>query len=258
MVSKNSSYYTIDLNSPLPRYYQIQQNILELIEANRLRAGDALPSERELSDMYAVNRMTLRQAVNELCNQGVLRRLHGVGTFVTEKNIGTPFMPAVTGFSERFRSAGRKPASRMIILEVVPASPLVAERLNLAAEVPVISLVRLRLVDDEPLMLEKSFLPYQSYPDLLEEDFSVQSLYGVLAERYGAHILETEQTLEPTLLTPEEAERFNLKSGLPAMLVSVTAYSTDHQPVEFSKSVIRGDRCRYYFSVDTRIPIMSR
>lgn len=258
MASRNSSYFTIDLNSPLPRYYQIQQNIIELIEANLLRAGDALPSERELSEIYAVNRMTLRQAVNELCNQGVLRRQHGVGTFVTEKNIGTPFIPAVTGFSERFRSAGRKPASRVITLEVVPASPLVAERLNLGAEVPVISLVRLRLVDDEPLMLEKSFLPYQSYPDLVEEDFSVQSLYGVLAQRYGAPVLETEQTLEPTLLTPEEGELFNLKSGLPAMLVSITAYSSNHQPVEFSKSVIRGDRCRYYFSVDTRIPIMSR
>jgi GntR family transcriptional regulator len=258
MTSKNNGYFTIDLNSPLPRYYQIQQNIIELIEANLLRAGDALPSERELSDMYAVNRMTLRQAVNELCNQGVLRRLHGVGTFVTEKNIGTPFMPAVTGFSERFRSAGRKPTSRVIALEVVPASPLVAERLNLETESQVISLIRLRLIDDEPLMLEKSFLPYQAYPDLLEEDFSLQSLYSVLAQGYGIHIVEAEQTLEPTLLTPDEGELFNLKSGLPAMLVSITAYSNNHQPVEFSKSVIRGDRCRYYFAVDTRNPIFLR
>lgn len=258
MATKNGSYFTIDLNSPVPRYYQIQQNIIELIEANLLRAGDALPSERELSEMYTVNRMTLRQAITELRNQGVLRRVHGVGTFVTEKNIGTPFIPAVTGFSERFRSAGRKPTSRVITLEVVPASPLVAERLSLESEVEVISLIRLRLVDDVPLMLEKSFLPYQSYPDLLDEDFSVQSLYAALAQRYGAHILETEQTLEPTLLTPEEGELFNLKNGLPAMLASITAYSTNHQPVEFSKSVIRGDRCRYYFTVDTQIPIMSR
>ena len=63
MTPKNNGYFTIDLKSPVPRYYQIQQNITELIEANLLRAGDSLPSERELSELYAVNRMTLRQAI---------------------------------------------------------------------------------------------------------------------------------------------------------------------------------------------------
>ncbi len=257
-MSQKFSYFRIDQNSPIPLYYQIQQNITELIETNVVRAGDPLPSERELSELYAVNRMTLRQAITELCNQGVLRRVRGVGTFVTEKNIGTPFIPAVTGFSERFRNAGHKPTSRVITLEIIPASPLVAQRLRLEEKALVISLVRLRLLDDEPLMLEKSFLPHESYPDLIEQDFSVQSLYDVLAQRYGVHILETEQTLEPTLLKTQEAELFNLKSGLPAMLVSITAYARDHQPIEFSKSVIRGDRCRYYFTVDTSISILSR
>lgn len=131
--------------------------------------------------------MTLRQAVNELCTQGILRRVRGVGTFVTEKNMGTPFVPAVTGFSERFRNSGHKPASRVITLEVILASPLVAQRLQLAENDQVISLVRLRLLDDEPLMLEKSFLSYKAYPDLIEQDFSVQSLYNVLAQHYGVH-----------------------------------------------------------------------
>jgi GntR family transcriptional regulator len=92
----------------------------------------------------------------------------------------------------------------------------------------------------------------------MREAFNVQSLYDVLAKRYGVHIVETEQTLEPTLLTPEEGELFKLKSGHPAMLVYIAAYSTDRQPVEFSKSVIRGDRCRYYFAVNTQSPIFVR
>lgn len=231
---------------------------MELIESNVLRAGDSLPSERELSEMYSVNRMTVRQAITGLCNQNTLRRVHGVGTFVTEKKTGEPFFPAVMGFSERFRSAGRKPTSRVITMEVVPASPFVAERLRLETKTPVISLIRLRLIDDEPLMLEKSFLPYETFPDLLEDDFNVQSLYAALAERYNIHIYETEQTLEPTLLTKEEGNLFNLKSGLAAMLVSVTAYAFNRLPVEFSKSVIRGDQCRYYFTVNTHSPIISR
>lgn len=255
---ENNRYFAIDLNSPLPRYYQIQQNILDLIQSNVLRAGDALPPERELSESYGVNRMTVRQAITELSSQGVLRRLHGVGTFVTEKNGITPFVPAVKGFSERFRSAGMKPASRVIALEVVQADPGVAERLALKAKDQVILLKRLRLVNDEPLMIEKSYLPYKQYPRLLEHDFSSQSLYDVLSKQYGAYVVETEQTLEPTLLTPEESEYFSLKNGQPAMLVHINAFTEGRKPVEFSKSVIRGDRCRYYFSVNTQSPMIFR
>jgi GntR family transcriptional regulator len=258
MSSNHHAYFTIDLNSPLPRYYQIKQNITELIQNNLLRAGDALPSERELSELYSVNRMTVRQAITELTTQGVLRRLHGVGTFVTEKTIIAPIIPAVTGFSERIRKAGMKPASRVIALELIPGSPVITERLGLESKAPLLSLKRLRLIDDEPLMIETSYLSYTAFPDLLDEDFSVQSLYDLLAARYHSPVIETDHTLEPTLLTPDESPYFELKSGQPAMLVHVVAYTTNRQPVEFCKSVIRGDRCRYYFTANTQSPMIAR
>jgi GntR family transcriptional regulator len=255
---EETRYFAIDLNSPVPRYYQIQQNILDLIQSNVLRAGDALPSERELSETFGVSRMTVRQAITELTTQGVLRRLHGVGTFVAETTGITPLSPATIGFSERIRSAGMKPTSRVITLEVGQATPVIAARLLVEPKAPVIFLKRLRLVDDEPLMVEKSYLPYHKYPELIDRDFGAQSLYDVLDRHYQAHIVETEQTLEPTLLTPEESEYFGLKTGQPAMLVHITAYTDNHQPVEFCKSVIRGDRCRYYFTVNTEVPMIFR
>ncbi len=258
MTTHNNAYFTIDLHSPLPRYYQIKQNITDLIQNNLLRAGDALPSERELGELYHVNRMTVRQAITELTNQGVLRRLHGVGTFVTEKTIIAPIVPAVTGFSERIRRAGMKPTSRVIALELIPGSPVITERLKLAPKAPLISLKRLRLINDEPLMLETSYLSYTAFPELMDEDFSTQSLYDLLAQRYEAPIVETDHTLEPTLLTPDESAYFDLKSGHPAMLVHVVAYTTNRQPVEFCKSVIRGDRCRYYFTANTQSPMIVR
>jgi GntR family transcriptional regulator len=257
-VSEVSRHFTIDLNSPLPRYYQIQQNILDLIDSNVLRAGDALPSERGLSEAFGVSRMTVRQAISKLSTQGVLRRLHGVGTFVTEASAIMPLSPAVTGFSERIRSAGMTPASQVITLEVIPATPVVAERLVIEPNSPVIFLKRLRLVNDEPLMVEKSYLSHQKYSQLLDHDFSRQSLYDVLGKQYQIHILETEETLEPTLLNPEESRYFGLKAGQPAMLVQITAYTDNHQPVEFCKSVIRGDQCRYFFRVNTPSPMMLR
>jgi GntR family transcriptional regulator len=257
-MSENSVYFAIDLNSRLPRYYQIKQNIADLIQANLLRAGDTLPSERELSEQYGVNRMTVRQAISDLVNAGLLRRQHGKGTFIADKSAFHPLIPAVTGFSERALSAGLRPTSRVLSQEIIPASPVVAERLCIEHKAPVILLKRLRLVDNEPLMIEKSYLPHHAFPDLLDEDFNVQSLYTVLVKRYAAHIIETEQTLEPTLLTADESQYFNLKAGQPAMLVHVVAYTHQHRPVEFSKAIIRGDRCRYYFTVNTQSPVITR
>ncbi|MEZ4671736.1 MAG: GntR family transcriptional regulator [Anaerolineae bacterium] len=239
----------------MPRYYQIKQNLIDLIQSNLLRAGDALPSERELGELYNVNRMTVRQAITELTTQGVLRRLHGVGTFVTERTIIAPIVPAIIGFSERTRNAGQKPTSRVLSLELVPGSPFITEKLELDQKAPLILLRRLRLIDDEPLMIESSYLSYTAFPDLMEEDFNQQSLYYLLAARYNTPIIETDHTFEPTLLTPEESGYFDLKGGQPAMLVHMVAYTTNRQPTEFCKSVIRGDRCRYYFTANTQSPM---
>jgi GntR family transcriptional regulator len=258
MTPDNSSYFTIDLQSQLPRYYQIKHNIISLIDNNFLRAGDALPSERELGELYRVSRMTVRQAINELASEGVLNRLQGVGTFVTEKNIVAPIVPAVIGFSERIRKAGMKPTSRVLALELIPGTPVITERLQLEPKMPLICLKRLRLIDDEPLMIETSYLSYTSFPELMEIDFSVNSLYDLLATRYSSPVVETDHTLEPTLLTHDESTHFDLKSGQPAMLVHVVAYTTSHKPLEFCKSVIRGDRCRYYFKATTHSAMIQR
>jgi GntR family transcriptional regulator, N-acetylglucosamine utilization regulator len=257
-VPENSHYFKIDLNNPLPIYHQIQENVLDLIRSDVLRAGDALPAERELSEAYGVSRMTVRQAITALASRGVLRRLHGVGTFVTEKQDVFSLAPTASGFSERIRSVGMTPTSRVIALEIIQATPSIAKRLALEPNAPVIFLRRLRMVNDEPLMVEKSYLSQEKYPELVDHDFGHESLYSVLAEHYTANILETEQTLEPTLLTPQEGEYFGLIGRHPAMLVHITAYTEGHQPVEFCKSVIRGDRCRYYFTVNTQTPIIFR
>ena len=257
-MTENSRYFKIDTASPLPIYYQIQENILDLIQSDVLSAGDALPPERELSEAYGVSRMTVRQAITELASQGILRRSHGVGTFVMEKKETFSLAPTASGFSERIRSVGMTPTSQVISLEIIQATSSIAKRLALEPNAPVIFLRRLRLVNDEPLMVEKSYLAHEKYPELLDHDFSRESLYGVLAEHYNAHIVETEQTLEPTLLTPQEGEYFGLRGKQPAMLVHITAYTEGHQPAEFCKAVIRGDRCRYYFTVNTQTPIIFR
>jgi len=252
-----SEYFSIDKSSSLPIYYLIQQNLVELIDLGLLKADDSLPSERDLSQYYGVTRMTVRQAIDTLVQKGLVYKQHGVGTFISEQKPVKDFVPTVMGFSSRMREAGLSPSSQLIDRTVITPTPLIAHRLQIPQQSQVIALKRLRMVNDEALMVETSYLPYEQYPAVMTADLAGQSLYKFLEEQYQVSVDEAEQTLEPTLMSDGEAALFGMEAAQPAMLVRVLAFSAERRPIEFSKSVVRGDRCRYYFRVTTQKPIIS-
>ncbi len=254
-MSISLNHFRFSVSSQQALYQQIQENIIALIESGLLKTGDALPAERQLSEAYGVTRMTLRRAVDELVQKGVLERRQGAGTFVTANHSVQSFTPTVTGFSQRMREAGMRPTSRLLHRAVIKPDPLVAARLTLKASDEVVMLKRLRLVNDEPLMIETSYLSYALFPRLMQIDLENESLYRVLQDEYGMRVVKAEHTLEPTLLNTYEAHHLGLEINQPAMLVRVVGYSVDHIPIEISKAIVRGDRCRYYFRVETQMPV---
>lgn len=251
-------YFRINPNtSNAPLYQQIHDNLLELIDNNLLQSGDSLPSERVLSECYKVNRMTVRQAIDSLVQKGLLIKKQGAGTFVGEKKAVPSFTPSVIGFSQRIRESGGTPSSQVLGRELLKPDAILSHRLQLQPDEQVIMIKRLRLVNNDPLMIETSYLSHALFPRLLTEKIENQSLYRLLEDIYGMSIVEAEHTLEPTLPNAFEARQLGVELNQPAMLVRVTAYSVDHIPIEFSKSVIRGDRSRYYLRVNTRKPIIT-
>jgi GntR family transcriptional regulator len=239
--------FHIDPNSPVPRYYQIRENLIELIRSGELAPGELIPSERELSEHYSVNRLTVRQAVTELVHEGLLRRQQGVGTFVQEQKI-THDMPGLMGFTERMRNAGYTPDSKIISLSRQTAPRSAAQMLSITLDSLVIKIVRLRLVDGEPMMIETCYLRDDCAPDLEIEHFEEsQSLYALLANRYGIQLVEADEVLEPVILTSYEAELLATEPGRPAMLIEGVVYSSNREPIEFTKTLVRGDKSRFYF-----------
>jgi GntR family transcriptional regulator len=194
----------------------------------------------------------VRQAMKELVSEGMLYRQRGVGTFIANPKL-TQIMGRVTGFSERVQEVGRKPSSQEISLEIVPASTRVARSLNLEPDTPLIKLIRLRCADVEPIMLETAFLPQARFPDLIEVDFSDGSLYRVLAEKFNCRIVEADETLEPVIMTDYEVEVLEAEPGTPGLLIETVAYDQNGIAVEFGKSVVRGDKSRFYFRIKTHI-----
>ena len=250
-------HFQIDTSKTTPLYHQIQENIIELIDLNLLNAGDSLPSEREMSHYYDVTRMTVRQAIEGLSQKGFVERQHGVGTFIRDKQVVRPFVPTLMGFSQRMREAGIEPTSGVLERTRVQPTPIIAHRLRLDADDSVIVIRRLRLANQEPLMIETSYLSYRHFAPLMNVDLESQSLYQAIETLTGHTLREAEHTLEPTLVDTQEASILGVQVGQPAMLVRVLAYSNQRFPIEYSKSVVRGDRCRYYLRVHTQQPILT-
>lgn len=242
----DSTIFQIDTESDVPLHHQVKESLREAIEDRALEPEDMLPSERELSKLYGVSRPTVRQAVHELVQEGLLRRVAGIGTFVGKPKVVQVF-PTVLGFSARMRQDGHATISRVLRQQKEQASPSVARRLHIPEGTPVMRLARLRIVDNEPLMIETSFLPLKRFPDLLNDDFTIRSLYDVISARYGVTVSELDQTLEPVLMTEYEASLLESSAGSPAMLLEVIAYDAQDDPFELSKAIVRGDKCQYYF-----------
>lgn len=232
------------LASYIPLYVQIAEALTEQIEAGSLPPGTRLPSERELSREFGVNRMTLRQALDMLEYQGLLVRRQGDGTYVAQPRIeraAGQFVP----FSKVMRQRGYMPSAQVVMLERRRAEVVVAKQLQIPVGASVYYSHRLRFLNQEPVMLEKFFLPLARFPDLERFDLQTRSLYEVMETEYGITVSRAQQSLEPVTATEYEAKLLGIKPYAPLMLERRLTFATMGQPVELSKDLYRGDRFRF-------------
>src|SRR5829696_7790201 len=107
-------------SGPLPRYYQLKEIIRERIRSGEWATGSPIPSERELCEQYGISRMTARQSITELVNEGYLYREQGKGTFVAQPKI-TQHLSQLTGFTEDMEARAKHPAAQVLHQQMIPA-----------------------------------------------------------------------------------------------------------------------------------------
>ncbi len=229
----------------IPRYHQLREIIRESVRSGDLKPGELIPSERELSERYGVSRMTARQSIVELTNEGLLYRRQGKGTFVAWPKIAQQ-LTALTGFTEDIRARGQRPGARLIEMGMVPVDGVAALRLQVPTGQRVVRLYRARLADDEPLALERSLISFFGCEKLLEADLVGTSLYGLLETRFGLPPIEADQELEAGLATEEHAGLLEIAIGSPVLLLRRTTYTARRQPIEYAESVYRGDKYAFH------------
>lgn len=237
------NFEPLDKNSFTPMYFQIQTQLLDMISSGRLRPGDPLPSEEELSRIYGVSRMTSRQALQSLKSQGFASRHKGHGSFVSQPRVEKD-ITHLCGFTAEMRAVGMKASSRVLASETVPAPPEVAAQLGIAVNAPIFQLRRLRLANDLPIAVEEIRLPCDRFPGVEKLDFSRLSLYQTLRDRYGIKVSRADEILEARSATNKEAHLLEIQPRASLLVISRTLWSTDGLPVETAHSVYRGDRYR--------------
>lgn len=232
----------IDVKSPIPKYHQIKEIIRDKIEKDELEAGQVIAPERELCEQYGVSRMTARQAVMELVNEGLLYRVQGLGTFVAEAKVrqGTG---RLTSFTEDMRERGMEASSDVLGVEEQSAGPVVARMLRVDPGDRIVRVSRVRNADGKPMALETSHLLYETAKGIRGVDLSGRSLYEELGKA-GVEPVGAEQSYEAILVNDVESKQLGVPVGSPALLIERVTFDAEERPFEYVKSVYRGDRYR--------------
>ncbi|GGM86964.1 GntR family transcriptional regulator [Thermopolyspora flexuosa] len=229
----------IDPGSPVPKYFQLREILLDLIERNELPIGSAIPSERELSACYGLSRMTVRQAVDHLVSEGRLHRVPGKGTFVARPKIEMTLQ--LRSFTEDMRARGMEPGARDLDRRVVRASPHLARRLGLRPGDEVHYLERLRTADGEPLCIERVHIPVALAPDLAAHDLTDRSLYALLESVYGIVFDAGELTIDAGIADPGDADLLRLPRGGAVLILQHRSFAGG-VCAEIGVSTYRADR----------------
>ena len=226
-----------------PVYIQIHNQIKKDIEAGVWAVGDRIPSERELALEFNVSRMTLRQAVQTLVEEGILERQVGAGTFVARKKVQEK-MTGVTSFTELMEEQGKKPSSRTVSYLVTTPSLSEMERLKLKDDEKVLRMERIRYADEVPICFEVATLPYSLVKDY-ERNQITTSLYRTLEES-GRKIGHAQQSVSAQVASERIAEYLNIERGSAILRLRQITELGDGTPFEYVRTQYAGDKFEFY------------
>jgi GntR family transcriptional regulator len=228
----------------LPKYQELRRAIAA--ELTNLAPHDPLPSERELMARHGVSRMTVRQSLTRLVEDGLVYRVHGSGTFVADPATITKSL-RLTSFSEDIRSRHMVPGAKLLLRERVAADAAVSQALSLEPGSEVEHLERLRTADGSPMCLENVWLPAEVI-DGFGTTGVAESLYETLA-RHGHAPAYADQHIRATVLNPREAQLLGVPSFSPALVVSRVTYDATGQAIERAVGLYRADRYDFQVTV---------
>ncbi|RPJ10086.1 MAG: GntR family transcriptional regulator [Deltaproteobacteria bacterium] len=240
-------------NHPTPLYRQLVEVLRHQIEEGKFKPDHPIPSERGLCQEYRISRITVRQAIAEMINEGTLYRKQGKGTFVAKRKINQGLVRFVN-FSKTVLDLGMNPVTKILGNDIVPADIQMARILDIPATGQVLKLTLLGMADQDPLVLYESYFPVPLGKRLAEEaarreregiPFSTYDLYG---EPSGILPGSVNQTLEAVIADDPLASLMQIRKGSAILMITSVFLAVDQRPLEFRKAMYRGDGYKFHIT----------
>lgn len=240
----------LDQISIVPLYKQLKDRIKKDIKDGVLKPNQKIPTEQEMSEMYRISRMTVRNAIAELVDEEYLAKKQGKGTFVLEPKM-TEDLINCNSFTDLCKRNGKVPGGRTVQFIMKDPTERDIEELQLKPGERVISIERLRYADGIPVMLENLFFPGH-LEALMTENLDDISLYQILLNKYGLHSGGATMQIEISEASGYEAAMLDVKPGSPLLLVREIVFDQNNAPLHRTKSLLRGDKIKYIRTLKDR------
>lgn len=214
----------------------------------KLKPHSQIPSVRQLATQYDVSSMTVRQALSELQNAGLIYTIPGSGTYVAGEKLSKKLV--FISFTEEIKQKGMKPSSIILKAE---KTKITSKKLADVLQIPVgdyaYRIKRVRLADRVALSIEDSYVPCENAPGLLDHDLK-SSLYQIFTDVYEKPVVKADSTVSPMLLDKEQAELLNAPVNTPSLIFNLTGFDARGKTMEHCVSVKRGDLYDFKFSIE--------
>jgi len=235
-------YILINKFSKTPLYIQLRNSIRSAIDDGTLKDKDRLPTEDEICDTFHISRPVVRQAYADLLSQGVIIRMKGKGTFVTKQVISRSFTSELYNFTGEMDRLGKKPKTKVLVVEVIHSDPLIFPLLQLKDGDSALHFKRLRLADDVPVYVEDSYIDLKQFPGLEKVDFALNSLFSVFETKYKRPVHKTYNVYTAMLVSDNDAMLLDVAKRSAVHRVQSTTYDASGKLMEVSVASFPGER----------------
>jgi len=238
----------LDRSSPVPLYFQVAQQIEQAISDGVLAPGDRIDNEIALAERIGLSRPTMRRAIQELVDKGLLVRKRGVGTQVVHGQITRPL--TLTSLFDDLTAHHQAPTTTVLTNEVIPAPDDVSVRLSIAPGTRVLHLRRLRFTHSEPIAILENHLP-EDLIGIGQDDLETGGLYQLIRGR-GVRLRVAKQKIGARTGTPTECKLLGERAGSPLLTMERAAHDDRGRTVEWGTHVYRASRYTYEVTLVAR------
>lgn len=237
----------IDRESPVPLYHQLSQQLTAAIDDGRLQPGDPFENEVAIAGRLSLSRPTVRRAIREMVDHGLLVRRRGLGTTVANRKVHRK--ARLSSLFDDLEAEGRAPHTAVLEFGM-RTDPRAAAALDLEPETEMLSIVRVRSAGDQPLAIMHNWLP-PAHADITREDLEDQGLYALLRRR-GVKPVVAQQSIGARMPTAKERRELTLDSGQPVLTMTRMAFDAAGAAVEFGDHAYRAEDYTIDLMLDER------